>query len=83
MREKKELAERERETMTMTMTMTMTHSYKVFTRGSTLPYGREWGGHDLVEKTLSNLQGPVRYTGDSISACNATDVHSQSLEKRI
>ena len=39
----------------MTMTMTMTHSDKFFTRGSTLPYGREWGGRDLFKNTQSNL----------------------------
>ena len=39
----------------MTMTMTMTHSDKVFTRGLTLPYGREWGGRDLFKNTQSFL----------------------------
>ena len=41
------------------MTMTMTHSDKVLTRGLILPYGLEWGSRGLIEKSLSNLQGPA------------------------
>ena len=33
-----------------TMTMTMRHSDKVFSRGSTLPYGREWRGRDFFNR---------------------------------
>ena len=44
---------------TKMMTMTMTHSDKVFTRGSTLPYGLEWGSRCFIENTLSDLQNSV------------------------
>ena len=109
-----------------TMTMTMRHSDKVFSRGSTLPYGREWRGRDFfnrrckcfcffqymmflqnvfffffiftrsstlpyglergsrgfIEKNCQICKILCEHTGDSISVCYVTDVHSQPLEKR-
>ena len=63
------------------MTMTMTHSDKVFTRGSTLPYGLEWGSRGLIEKSVKLLVTGTKCAGREISACESTSRYSHTCSK--